>query len=83
MDEVNESVEVFLNGSSLGMKLQNPFAFILPKDMVRTENELRIEVATLNERKVKSLGADISCMSVERPLSATGLVGNVTIYKAV
>lgn len=83
MDEVNESVEVFLNGSSLGMKLQNPFAFILPKDMVRTENELRIEVATLNERKVHSLGADISCMSVERPLSATGLVGNVTIYKAV
>lgn len=83
MDEVNESVEVFLNGSSLGMKLQAPFAFTLPADMVRDENELRIEVATLNERKVKALGADISCMSVDRPLSATGLVGNVTVYKAL
>ncbi len=83
MDEVNESVEVFLNGSSLGMKLQAPFTFTLPANMVRNKNELRIEVATLNERKVKALGADIACMSVNRPFSATGLVGNVTIYKAL
>lgn len=83
MDEVNESVEVFLNGRSLGMKLQAPFAFELPAEMVEEDNDIRIEVATLNERKVKALGADISCMSVERPLSATGLVGNVTVYKAL
>lgn len=81
MDEVNESVEVFLNGRSLGMKLQAPFAFILPSELVEKENKIRIETATLNERKVKALGADISCMAVERPLSATGLVGNVTLYK--
>lgn len=81
MDEVNESVEVFLNGSSLGMKLQAPFAFVLPAELVKEENELRIEIATLNERKVKALGADISCMSAQRPLSATGLVGNVTLYQ--
>ena len=79
----NESVEVFLNGNSLGMCLQPPFAFVLPEDMVKEENVIRVEVATLNERKVKALGADISCMAVERPLSATGLVGEVMIYKEI
>ena len=83
LEEVNECAEVFLNGRSLGMKLQAPFAFVLPKELTRKENVLRIEVATLNERKVKALGADISCMAVDRPLSATGLVGNVTLYKAL
>ncbi|MDD3402773.1 MAG: hypothetical protein PHQ72_05380 [Hespellia sp.] len=82
MDEVNESVEVFLNGRSLGMRLQAPFAFELPAELVEQDNDIRIEVATLNERKVKALGADISSMSVERPLSATGLVGNVTVYQS-
>lgn len=83
MDQVNESVEVFLNGSSLGMRLQAPFTFVLPAGLVTEENELRMEVATLNERKVKAFGADVSCMSVERPLSPTGFVGNITVYKAI
>lgn len=83
LEEVNESAEVFLNGKSLGMRLQKPFTFIFPAELVKEENRLRIEAATLNERKVKSLGADISCMSVDRPLSATGLVGNVTVYQAL
>lgn len=83
LEEVNESVEAFLNGRSLGMRLQAPFTFTLPKEFVKEENQLRIEVATLNERKVKALGADISCMAVDRPLSATGLVGNVTVYQTL
>lgn len=81
MDQVNESAEVFFNGTSLGMKLQAPFTFILPGEAVKETNALRIEVATLAERKVKAMGGDISCMSAPRPLSATGIVGNVTIYK--
>lgn len=83
MDAVNESAEVFLGGRSLGMCLQAPFAFVLPAELVKEKTVLRIEVATLNERKVKALGADITSMSVARPLSPTGLVGNVTIYKGV
>lgn len=83
LEEVNECAEVFLNGKSLGMRLQAPFVFVLPKELMAKENALRIEVATLNERKVKALGADISCMAAERPLSATGLVGNAMLYKAL
>lgn len=83
IDNVNECAEVFLNGRSLGIKLQAPFAFELPAKLVQSENTIRIEAATLNERKVKALGAELSCMSAERPLSATGLVGSVRVYKGL
>ena len=80
IDEVYETAEAFINGKSLGMKVQRPYLFAIPSELVKEENELRIEVATLLERKVKAMGAGISAMSVDRPLSPTGIVGNVMLY---
>lgn len=81
IEEVSESVEVFLNGQSLGMKLQRPFGFILPKENVLATNKIRIEVATMLERKLYSQGYDIKSMSPYRPLSPTGIVGKVILQK--
>jgi len=81
IEDVSESVEVFLNGQSLGMKLQRPFVFILPGQQVSEENQIRIEVATMLERKLYSQGYDVKSMSPYRPLSPTGIVGKVTLQK--
>lgn len=81
IEDVSESVEVFLNGQSLGMKLQRPFDFILPKRNVMETNKIRIEIATMLERKLCSLGYDIKSMSPYRPLSPTGIVGKVILKK--
>ncbi|MCC8067400.1 MAG: hypothetical protein LIO94_09930 [Clostridiales bacterium] len=81
MEEVHETAEVFLNGRSLGMKIQNPYFFAVPTELVQEENILRIETATLAERKVKAMGVNIAPMSAERPLSPTGIVGEVRIVE--
>jgi len=81
VEDVSESVEVFVNGQSLGMKLQRPFVFILPGQQVSEENQIRIEVATMLERKLYSQGYDVKSMSPYRPLSPTGIVGKVTLQK--
>lgn len=81
IDDVYETAEVFINGKSLGMKIQAPYLFEIPSEYVKKENKIRIEVATLLERKVKAMGVGVSAMSADRPLSPTGIVGNVTIYK--
>ena len=80
IDEVYETAEVFFNGNSLGMKVQRPYAYTVPAEYVREKNELRIEVATTLERKVKAMGVNVAAMSAEGPLSPTGIVGNVRIY---
>lgn len=79
IDEVYETAEVFVNGKSLGMKVQRPYVYTIPADYVKEKNEIRIEVATTLERKVKAMGVDVSAMSAEGPLSPTGIVGNVRI----
>ena len=80
IDEVYETVEVFFNGKSLGMKVQAPYIFYIPGENVKERNQLRIETATLPERKAKAAGASISAMSPSRPLSPTGIRGNVSFY---
>ena len=81
IDQVYETVEAFINGISLGMKVQAPYSFEIPAEYVGKDNTLRIEVATLLERKVKAMGVNISAMSADRPLSPTGIVGEVRIYE--
>ncbi len=81
IDAVYETAEAFINGRSLGMRLQAPYTFRIPAESVKEVNDIRIEVATLPERKVKAMGVGISAMSAERPLSPTGIVGRVKIYE--
>ena len=78
IEDVCESAEVFVNGTSLGMRLQRPFVFEIPGALVKKENRVRIETATLLERKLHGEGINIRGMSPYRPLSATGIVGKVT-----
>ncbi len=79
-DAAYECMEVFWNGQSLGTRVQAPYRFRIPAESVQPSNQLRIEVATLAERKVYVIAPDqIRSMSQDRPLSATGLVGNVRI----
>lgn len=81
-DAAYECMEVFWNGQSLGTRVQAPYRFKIPAQILQPSNQLRIEVATLAERKVYTIAPDqIQCMSPERPLSATGLVGYVRILR--
>lgn len=81
IDDVYETAEVFLNGVSLGTKVQHPYLYQVPDGLAKADNELRIEVATLPERKARLAGANIAAMSPDRPMSPTGIVGNVTILE--
>lgn len=80
IDEVHETAEVFINGNSLGMKVQRPYTYTIPARFVQEKNAIRIEVATTLERKVKAIGGELWAMSAPGPLSPTGIVGNVKIY---
>ena len=79
LEDVCESAEVFVNGTGLGMRLQRPFAFDVPGELVKNKNRIRIETATLLERKLAGEGVNIRGMSPYRPLSATGIVGKAAI----
>ena len=83
IDQAGETVEAFVNGKSLGMRVQAPYTFEIPSAYLKTDgaDSIRIEVATLLERKVKAMGVNISTMSADRPLSPTGIVGRVRIYE--
>ncbi len=80
LDQVYETAEVFFNGKSLGMRVQSPFVFYIPPEAVNAGNDLRIEVATLAERKAKAAGASICSMSPHRPMSPCGIVGSVSFF---
>lgn len=77
--QVSEAAEVFLNGTSLGTRVQAPYRFELPAALAEEEHVLRIEVATLPERKVRAMGVDLAAMSAHRPMSPTGILGTVTV----
>ena len=80
IDDVCETAEAYMNGESLGVKVQGPYRFVIPENLVKTgENCLRIEVATLLERKVRAMGVNFAAMSANRPMSPTGILGKVTI----
>lgn len=79
IEQVCEAAEVFWNGKSLGTKVQGPYRFEIPAAFVEESNLLRIEAATLLERKVRAMGVNFAAMSSHRPMSPTGILGNVTI----
>ena len=54
-------------------------AFDVPGELVKNKNRIRIETATLLERKLAGEGVNIRGMSPYRPLSATGIVGKAAI----
>ena len=81
IDDAHEAVEVFINGKSIGTKVMAPFDFIITSELLTGDDSLRIEVATLLERKHASLGVDRGTMSAFRPFSPTGIVGNINLYK--
>ncbi|MDO4648693.1 MAG: hypothetical protein Q4B26_08580 [Eubacteriales bacterium] len=80
IDHVCEAAEVFVDGESLGTKVQAPYRFVFCNE--KGENhQIRVDVATLTERKARALGANVAAMSVQRPFSPTGILGNVNILK--
>lgn len=81
IEYVSEAAEVFVNGMSLGMKIQSPFCFQIPKELVKNQNKIRIETSTLLERKVHAMGVNLNCMWSFRPMSPVGIVGEVTINR--
>ena len=82
IDDVGETAEAFLNGKSLGVRVQAPYRFTIPASIVREESVLRIEAATLADRKAKKTRPDsMRSMSADRPFTPSGIVGNVRIIK--
>jgi len=83
IEDAYESAEVFVNGISVGTKVANPYLYDITNFVTEGENEIKIEVATTLERKVRSMGVDIYCMGVKAPLSPTGIIGKVTVYNSI
>jgi len=80
IDDAYESAEVFVNGIRVGTKVTKPYLYDITNFVSVGENEIKIEVATTLERKVRSLGVSIDGMGGKQPLSPTGILGNVTVY---
>ncbi len=80
--DVYEGAKVWLNDCYLGMKFCPPYQFPLGKALHRGINQIRIEVATTLDRKVKSLPQDMrSLMFYSKVTGPTGLIGSVEIWK--
>lgn len=76
-----EGVEVFVNGSSLGIQVAPPFRYDLTAVLEEGENRLVIEVATTLERKCYPLLKGYRKMITPPPSGKTGLTGTVRLYK--
>lgn len=77
IEDVYESAEVFVNGIRVGTRLQRPFRFDIPAHLCKADSVIRIEVATLLERKINAMHVALNCMNPYKPLSATGMIGRV------
>ena len=75
-----EGVEVFLNGSSLGIQIAPPFRYDLTGKLEQQENRLVIEVATTLERQCFRLLDDYGKSVTKPPVGKTGLNGRVFLY---
>ena len=79
-----EGVEVFLNNTSLGIKLIAPFRYDLPEELLKEENTLRIEAATTLQRE-RRLDPSMAAMVFGMPYTPpepdpVGITGEVKIY---
>lgn len=79
-----EGVEVFLNNTSLGIKLTAPFRYDLSEALLKGENTLRIEVATTLQRE-RRLDPSMAAIVFGTPYTPpepdpAGITGEVKIY---
>jgi len=80
--EAWDSVEVFLNGRSLGIQVKPPFVYDLGELALDGKNHLAIEVATTAARDVN---ARVKSWILKKVfpvvLHSTGITGEVTLYR--
>lgn len=84
ISDAHEGVEVFVNGTSLGIQIVPTYRYDLSPAVRDGENELVIEVATTLERETakfpnpyaKYIGQDVT------PTSKSGISGSVKIYRS-
>ncbi len=81
IEDLSDSVEVFVDRLSLGIQVAPPFNFDFVHEGEGVSIKLSFMVATKLERLLKSKGHDIKSMSPYRPLSPTGILGKVTLYE--
>ena len=80
IDDAAEGVEVFLNGTSLGIQIVPPFRYDL-SGLIRTgENRLAIEVATTLERQCYPMLKGYRKLLASKPTCESGLTGKVRLY---
>lgn len=79
-DHIFESAEVFINGQSVGTRVQAPYRYRFSAGE-SGKTRIRLEAATTLERRMKAENTDIYCMGVHRPLMPTGIVGRVVLRK--
>ena len=79
ISDASEGVEVFLNGTSLGIQIAPPMRYDLRKHLVSGENQLVIEVATTLERQAYPMLKGFSKMTAPKPSCCSGLNGTVEL----
>jgi len=79
--DAQEGVEVFVNGSSLGIQIAPPFRYDLTGALTAGRNKLVIEVATTLERQAFPLLDDYGKAVTKPPVEKTGLTGRVYLYR--
>ena len=79
ISDASEGVEVFLNGTSLGIQIAPPMQYDLRNHLVSGENQLVIEVATTLERQAYPMLKGFSKMTAPKPSGCSGLNGTVEL----
>ena len=79
--DAQEGVEVFVNGSSLGIQIAPPFRYDLTGSLREGDNKISIEVATTLERQAFPLLDDYGRAVTKPPVGETGLTGRVYLYR--
>lgn len=79
IDDCYEYAKVYVNGQLAGTATAAPYRFEVGALLREGRNELRIDVANTLERKVRSMGVDVSSMHVKHPYSPVGIIGKVSL----
>lgn len=72
-----EAAEVFVNGSSVGVRIGYPYRYDLTGLSHDGVNTLRVEVATT------LAGAQMDPLSMQRPVEPDGMMGPVRLFRTV
>jgi hypothetical protein len=83
ISDAYEGVEVFVNGTSLGIQIVPEFTYDLTSYLHAGDNPITIEVATTLERQASTFpktGFDIFAVKDAKSLPPSGINGRVTIY---